>query len=93
MNLDKLSFREIECLHMALRLMQSQLDRAMENDIEVPESHIKTVQSLTEMVAEIHSVKYAEVNKFFEIIEDLDELQIASEIIENNPEIVIPEYK
>jgi hypothetical protein len=65
----------------------------MENDIEVPESHIKTVQSLTEMVAEIHSVKYAEVNQFFEIVEDLDELQIASEIIENNPEVVIPEYK
>ena len=93
MDLNKLSFREIECLHMALRLMQSQLDRAMENDIEVPDEHIETVQSLIEMIAEIHSIKYAELNQFFEIVEDLDELQIASEIIKTNPEVVIPEYK
>ena len=93
MQLDKMTFREIECLHIALRLMQQKLDQAIQHDVNVPDDHLQTVASLTKLVSDIHQSKFAEVEEFYEIIEDLDELEIASEIIAKNPDVEIPEYK
>ena len=93
MHIEDLTFREIECLHIALRVMRQKLDTAIAQDVDVPEEHLNTVTSLTKMISDVHEIKYAELNHFFEIVEDLDELEIASEIIAKNPDVEIPEYK
>lgn len=88
-----MSYRQIECLNIALRLMRQRLDQAIEQDVEVPDEHLEVVKSLTKLVSDVHFMKHTEIEEFYSIVEDLDDLEIASEIIEKNPDIEIPEYK
>ena len=73
--------------------MSQKLDQAIAQDVDVPDEHLQVVKSLIKMISDVHFIKVTEIEEFYSIVEDLDELEIASEIIAKNPDVEIPEYK
>jgi predicted HTH domain antitoxin len=89
MVVDDLTFDEVGLLCTALKTTIIKM-----KELEVPEFFIETAISLFNQVEVILDTKVAEQKTFIELINDqLDDVAIASEIIEKNPDVVIPEYK
>jgi predicted HTH domain antitoxin len=89
MVIDDLTYDEVGLLCTALKTTIIKM-----NELEVPEFFIETAISLFNQVEVILDTKVAEQKTFIELINDqLDDVAIASEIIEKNPDVVIPEYK
>jgi predicted HTH domain antitoxin len=89
MVIDDLTFDEVGLLCTALKTTIIKM-----KELEVPEFFIETAISLFNQVEVILDTKVAEQKTFIELINDqLDDVAIASEIIEKNPDVVIPEYK
>jgi len=89
MVIDDLTFDEVGLLCTALKTTIIKM-----KELEVPEFFIETAISLFNQVEVILDNKVAEQKTFIELINDqLDDVAIASEIIEKNPDVVIPEYK
>jgi predicted HTH domain antitoxin len=89
MIIDDLTFDEVGLLCTALKTTIIKM-----KELEVPEFFIETAISLFNQVEVILDTKVAEQKTFIELINDqLDDVAIASEIIEKNPDVVIPEYK
>jgi hypothetical protein len=89
MIIDDLTFDEVGLLCTALKTTIIKM-----KELEVPEFFIETAISLFNQVEVILDNKVAEQKTFIELINDqLDDVAIASEIIEKNPDVVIPEYK
>jgi predicted HTH domain antitoxin len=89
MVVDDLTFDEVGLLCTALKTTIIKM-----KELEVPEFFIETAISLFNQVEVILDNKVAEQKTFIELINDqLDDVAIASEIIEKNPDVVIPEYK
>ena len=89
MVIDDLTYDEVGLLCTALKTMIIKM-----KELEVPEFFIETAISLFNQVEVILDTKVAEQKTFIELINDqLDDVAIASEIIEKNPDVVIPEYK
>ena len=63
-------------------------------ELEVPEFFIEMAIPLFNQVESILDKKVIEQKTFIELVDNqLDDVVIASEIIEKNPDVVIPEYK
>lgn len=89
MVIDDLTYDEVGLLCTALKTTIIKM-----KELEVPEFFIETAISLFNQVEVILDNKVAEQKTFIELINDqLDDVAIASEIIEKNPDVVIPEYK
>jgi predicted HTH domain antitoxin len=89
MVIDDLTFDEVGLLCTALKTTIIKM-----KELEVPEFFIETAISLFNQVEVILDTKVAEQKTFIELINDqLDDVAIASEIIEKDPDVVIPEYK
>ena len=89
MVIDDLTYDEVGLLCTALKTTIIKM-----KGLEVPEFFIETAISLFNQVEVILDTKVAEQKTFIELINDqLDDVAIASEIIEKNPDVVIPEYK
>ena len=89
MVIDDLTFDEVGLLCTALKTTIIKM-----KELEVPEFFIETAISLFNQVEVILDTKVAEQKTFIELINDqLDDVAIASEIIEKNPDVEIPEYK
>jgi predicted HTH domain antitoxin len=89
MVIDDLTYDEVGLLCTALKTTIIKM-----KELEVPEFFIETAISLFNQVEVILDTKVAEQKTFIELINDqLDDVAIASEIIEKNPDVVIPEYK
>lgn len=86
---DDLTFDEVGLLHTALRTMLIKM-----KELEVPEFFIETAIPLFEKVESVLDNKVNEQKKFVELVNhQLDDVEIASEIITKNPDVEIPEYK
>jgi predicted HTH domain antitoxin len=89
MIINDLTYDEVGLLCTALKTTIIKM-----KELEVPEFFIETAISLFNQVEVILDTKVAEQKTFIELINDqLDDVAIASEIIEKNPDVVIPEYK
>jgi hypothetical protein len=89
MVIDDLTYDEVGLLCTALKTTIIKM-----KELEVPEFFIETAISSFNQVEVILDTKVAEQKTFIELINDqLDDVAIASEIIEKNPDVVIPEYK
>jgi predicted HTH domain antitoxin len=89
MVIDDLTYDEVGLLCTALKTTIIKM-----KELEVPEFFIETAISLFNQVEVILDTKVAEQKTFIELINDqLDDVAIASEIIEKDPDVVIPEYK
>jgi len=63
-------------------------------ELEVPEFFIETAIPLFEKVESVLDNKVNEQKQFVELVNhQLDDVEIASEIIKKNPDVEIPEYK
>jgi hypothetical protein len=84
-----LTFDEVGLLSTALRTMIVKM-----KELEVPDFFIEIAIPLFKQVEDILDQKVAEQKAFVELINNqLDDVAIASEIITNNPDVEIPEYK
>jgi hypothetical protein len=89
MVIDDLTYDEVGLLCTALKTMIIKM-----KELEVPEFFIELAIPLFNQVESILDNKVAEQKTFIELINDqLDDVAIASEIIEKNPDVEIPEYK
>ena len=84
-----LTFDEVGLLSTALKTMIVKM-----KELEVPDFFIEIAIPLFKQVEDILDQKVAEQKAFVELINNqLDDVAIASEIITNNPDVEIPEYK
>jgi len=89
MIIDDLTFDEVGLLHTSLKTMIIKM-----KELEVPEFFIEMAIPLFNQVESILDKKVVEQKTFINLVSDqLDDVEIASEIITNNPDVVIPEYK
>ena len=89
MIIDDLTFDEVGLLHTSLKTMIIKM-----KELEVPEFFIEMAIPLFNQVESILDKKVIEQKTFIELVDNqLDDVVIASEIIEKNPDVVIPEYK
>jgi hypothetical protein len=89
MIIDDLTFDEVGLLHTSLKTMIIKM-----KELEVPEFFIEMAIPLFNQVESILDKKVVEQKTFIELVNNqLDDVEIASEIITNNPDVVIPEYK
>ena len=89
MVIDDLTFDEVGLIHTSLKTMIIKM-----KELEVPEFFIEMAIPLFNQVESILDKKVVEQKTFIELVDNqLDDVVIASEIIEKNPDVVIPEYK
>ena len=89
MVIDDLTFDEVGLLCTALKTTIIKM-----KELEVPDFFIEMAISLFNQVEVILDQKVVEQKVFIELINtQLDDVAIASEIIEKNPDVEIPEYK
>ena len=89
MIINDLTFDEVGLLHTSLKTMIIKM-----KELEVPEFFIEMAIPLFNQVESILDKKVIEQKTFIELVDNqLDDVVIASEIIEKNPDVVIPEYK
>lgn len=89
MVINDLTFDEVGLLCTALKTMIIKM-----KELEVPDFFIEMAISLFNQVEVILDQKVVEQKVFIELINtQLDDVAIASEIIEKNPDVEIPEYK
>ena len=89
MIIDDLTFDEVGLLHTSLKVMIAKM-----NELEAPEFFIEMAIPLFNQVESILDKKVIEQKDFINLVSDqLDDVLIASEIIEKNPDVEIPEYK
>lgn len=89
MVIDDLTFDEVGLLCTALKTTIIKM-----KELEVPDFFIEMAISLFNQVEVILDQKVVEQKVFIELIDtQLDDVAIASEIIEKNPDVEIPEYK
>ena len=89
MIINDLTYDEVGLLCTALKTTIIKM-----KELEVPDFFIELAIPLFNQVESILDNKVAEQKTFIELINDqLDDVAIASEIIEKNPDVEIPEYK
>ena len=89
MIIDDLTFDEVGLLHTSLKTMIIKM-----KELEVPEFFIEMAIPLFNQVESILDKKVVEQKTFVELVNNqLDDVEIASEIIAKNPDVEIPEYK
>lgn len=89
MIINDLTFDEVGLLHTSLKVMIAKM-----NELEAPEFFIEMAIPLFNQVESILDKKVIEQKDFINLVSDqLDDVLIASEIIEKNPDVEIPEYK
>lgn len=89
MVINDLTFDEVGLLCTALKTTIIKM-----KELEVPDFFIEMAISLFNQVEVILDQKVVEQKVFIELIDtQLDDVAIASEIIEKNPDVEIPEYK
>lgn len=85
---DDLTFDEVGLLYTSMKVMISKM-----NELEAPEELIEMAIPVFKKLEIVFDKKHDERNNFIELVNELDDLQIASEIIAKNPDVEIPEYK
>jgi hypothetical protein len=76
-------------IHTSLKTMIIKM-----KELEVPEFFVEMAIPLFNQVESILDKKVVEQKTFINLVSDqLDDVEIASEIIEKNPDVEIPEYK
>ena len=85
---DDLTFDEVGLLYTSMKVMISKM-----NELEAPEELIEMAIPVFNKLEIVFDKKQEERNNFIELVNELDDLQIASEIIAKNPDVEIPEYK
>ena len=89
MIINDLTYDEVGLLHTSLKGMIIKM-----KELEVPELFIEMAIPLFNQVEIILDEKVAEQKAFIELVGDqLDDVLLASSIIEKDPDLVIPEYK
>ena len=89
MVIDDLTFDEVGLIHTSLKTMIIKM-----KELEVPEFFVEMAIPLFNQVEIILDEKVAEQKAFIELVGDqLDDVLLASSIIEKDPDVVIPEYK
>jgi predicted HTH domain antitoxin len=89
MIINDLTYDEVGLLHTSLKTLIIKM-----KELEAPEFFIEMAIPLFNQVEIILDEKVAEQKTFIELINNqLDDVAIASEIIEKNPDVEIPEYK
>jgi hypothetical protein len=89
MVIDDLTFDEVGLIHTSLKTMIIKM-----KELEVPEFFVEMAIPLFNQVESILDKKVVEQKTFINLVSDqLDDVEIASEIIEKNPDVEIPEYK
>ena len=63
------------------------------NELEAPEELIEMAIPVFNKLEIVFDKKHDERNNFIELVNELDDLQIASAIITKNPDVEIPEYR
>jgi hypothetical protein len=85
---DDLTFDEVGLLYTSMKVMISKM-----NELEAPDELIEMAIPVFKKLEIVFDKKHDERNNFIELVNELDDLQIASEIIAKNPDVEIPEYK
>ena len=85
---DDLTFDEVGLLYTSMKVMIAKM-----NELEVPEEMIELAIPVFKKLEIVFDKKHDERNQFIELVNELDDLEIASEIITKNPDVEIPEYK
>jgi hypothetical protein len=85
---DDLTFDEVGLLYTSMKVMISKM-----NELEAPDELIEMAIPVFKKLEIVFDKKHDERNNFIELVNELDDLQIASEIITKNPDAEIPEYK
>jgi len=89
MIINDLTFDEVGLLHTSLKTLIIKM-----KELEAPEFFIEMAIPLFNQVEIILDEKVAEQKAFIELVDDqLDDVLLASSIIEKHPEVEIPEYK
>ena len=89
MIIDNLTLDEVGLLHTSLKGMIIKM-----KELEVPEFFIEMAIPLLDQIDNILDKKVDEQKTFIELVSDqLDDVLLASSIIEKDPDVVIPEYK
>ena len=89
MIIDNLTLDEVGLLHTSLKGMIIKM-----KELEVPEFFIEMAIPLLDQIDNILDKKVDEQKTFIELVGDqLDDVLLASSIIEKDPDVVIPEYK
>jgi hypothetical protein len=89
MIINDLTFDEVGLLHTSLKTLIVKM-----KELEAPEFFIEMAIPLFNQVEIILDEKLAEQKAFIELVDDqLDDVLLASSIIEKHPEVVIPEYR
>jgi len=85
---DDLTFDEVGLLYTSMKVMIPKM-----NELEAPDELIEMAISVFNKLEIVFDKKHDERNNFIELVNELDDLQIASEMITKNPDVEIPEYK
>jgi hypothetical protein len=89
MIINDLTFDEVGLLHTSLKTLIVKM-----KELEAPEFFIEMAIPLFNQVEIILDEKLAEQKAFIELVDDqLDDVLLASSLIEKHPEVEIPEYK
>jgi hypothetical protein len=84
-----LTLDEVGLLHTALKGMIIKM-----KEIDVPDFFLEMAIPLLNQIDDVLDTKVDEHKTFIQLVNNqLDDVEIASEIITNNPDVVIPEYK
>lgn len=85
---DDLTFDEVGLLYTSMKVMIAKM-----NELEAPEELIEMAIPVFNKLEIVFDKKHDERNNFIELVNELDDLQIASAIITKNPDVEIPEYR
>ena len=89
MIINDLTYDEVGLLHTSLKTLIIKM-----KELEAPEFFIEMAIPLFDQVEIILDEKVAEQKAFIELVSDqLDDVSLASSIIEKDPDVEIPEYK
>jgi hypothetical protein len=89
MIINDLTYDEVGLLHTSLKTLIIKM-----KELEAPEFFIEMAIPLLNQVEIILDEKVAEQKAFIELVSDqLDDVSLASSIIEKDPDVEIPEYK
>jgi hypothetical protein len=89
MIINDLTYDEVGLLHTSLKTLIIKM-----KELEAPEFFIEMAIPLFNQVEIILDEKVAEQKAFIELVSDqLDDVSLASSIIEKDPDVEIPEYK
>jgi len=87
--INNLSLDEVGLLHTALKGMIIKM-----KEIDVPDFFLEMAIPLLNQIDDVLETKVDEHKTFIELVDNqLDDVLLASSIIEKDPNVVIPEYK